>query len=123
MAGMSTDHLPPGFAELYGAVSPDGPEHFQVVFDKLHELWIGETGIEVSDLERVIAPTLVLDGDDGAMTLEHVAAVRRALPDSQLAIVPGTSHGVLMEKPHVVNQLILDFLADEQVPKMFALES
>ena len=107
---------------LYGALSPDGPDHFPVVFDKLHQMWTGETGIEVADLEHVVAPTLVLCGDDGTLTLEHAAAVHRALPDSQLAIVPGTSHGLPMEKPHIVNQLILDFLADEQTPKLFSLD-
>jgi len=121
MASMSVESLPPFLVELYGALSPDGPEHFGVVFDKLHQLWVGETGVELTDLEHVTAPTLVLVGDDG-QTPEHAAAIHRALPDSQLAVVPGTSHGVAMEKPHVVNQLILDFLADEQVPKMFALE-
>jgi pimeloyl-ACP methyl ester carboxylesterase len=55
------------------------------------------------------------------MTLEHIDNVRRALPEAQVAIIPGTSHGVGLEKPHIVNQLILDFLADEQVPKLFAL--
>ena len=64
----------------------------------------------------------MLAGDDGLSTLEHVAAVVRALPDAQLAVVPGTSHGLPLEKPHLVNQLLLDFFADEQVPKMFALD-
>ena len=120
MDGMTADTVPPGFAELYGALSPDGPDHFPVVFEKLHKLWVGETGVELTDLEHITAPTLVLAGDDGGMTMEHVAAVQRALPESQIGVVPGTSHGVAMEKPHVVNQLILDFLADEQVPKLFS---
>jgi pimeloyl-ACP methyl ester carboxylesterase len=44
---------------------------------------------------------------------------RNRLADAQLAIVPGTSHSLPMEKPDVVNRLILDFLADSQTPKMF----
>ncbi|MEY2424242.1 MAG: hypothetical protein QOI95_4309 [Acidimicrobiaceae bacterium] len=122
MAGMTADTVPPMFREMYGALSPDGRDHFPIVFDKLHKLWTGETGIEVSDLANIGAPTLVLCGDDGTSTLEHATAVYRALPHAQLAIVPGTSHGLPMEKPHVVNQLILDFLADEQVPKLFPLD-
>ncbi len=121
MTAMAPDSAPPFLVELYGAVSPDGPEHFGVIFEKLHKMWLAETGIELTDLEHVAAPTLILNGDDGGMTMEHAGAVQRALPDSQLAVVPGTSHGVLMEKPHVVNQLILDFLADEQVPKLFSM--
>jgi pimeloyl-ACP methyl ester carboxylesterase len=123
ITAMSADTVPPGFAELYGALSPDGPDHFAVVFEKLHRLWTGPTGIELSDLEHVIAPTLVLCGEEGASTMDHAAEVHRALPASQLAVVPGTSHGVAMEKPHIVNQLISDFLADEQVTKLFSFET
>jgi pimeloyl-ACP methyl ester carboxylesterase len=121
MAAMAPETAPPFLVELYAAVSPDGPAHFGTVFEKLHQLWSSETGVELTDLERVTAPTLILNGDDGGMTIEHVGAVRRALPESQLAVVPGTSHGLLMEKPHIANQLILEFLADEQVPKLFSL--
>jgi len=120
LAAMSVDTAPPPFVELYGAVSPDGPGHFGVVLDKLRTLWTGETGVDIADLEHVVASTLLLAADDGGMTLEHLAAARRALPDAQVAVVPGTSHGLVMEKPHVVNQLLLGFLADEQVPKLLS---
>jgi pimeloyl-ACP methyl ester carboxylesterase len=122
MATLTADSAPPEFVEMYRAVSPDGPDHFPVVFEKLHQIWTGETGVELADLARVTAPTLLLLGDDGAMTMEQVAAVHRAFPDSQLAIVPGASHGLPLEKPHVVNQLIADFLADDQVVKLFPLD-
>lgn len=122
MAAMTANNAPPFLVEMYNAFSPDGPDHFAVVFNKLHTMWTGETGVDLTDLEHVTAPTLVLIGDDGGMTMAHAAAVTRSLPDSQLAVVPGTSHGLPLERPHVVNQLILDFLADEQVTKMFSLD-
>lgn len=120
LATMSVDTAPQPFVELYGAVSPDGPDHFQVVLDKLRTMWTGETGVDVADFEHVVASTLLLASDDGGMTLEHLAAVRRALRDVQVAVVPGTSHALMMEKPDVVNQLLLGFLADEQLPKLLS---
>jgi len=39
-----------------------------------------------------------------------------ALPNAELAVVPGTSHFLLQEKPALCNQLILEFLANEPVP-------
>jgi len=48
--------------------------------------------------------------------LEHTIALYRAIPSSELAIVPGTSHGLLMEKPELGNRVILDFLGNEPVP-------
>jgi pimeloyl-ACP methyl ester carboxylesterase len=121
MDALTAASVPPFLAELYGALSPDGAEHFPVVFDKLHTLWTTPTGVEVADVANVASPTLLLLGDESGMRLEHAADVFGTLPDAQLAIVPGTSHGVPLEKPHLVNQLIVDFFADEQVPKMFSL--
>ncbi|MFG1782287.1 hypothetical protein ACGFIU_07595 [Rhodococcus oryzae] len=33
-------------------------------------------------------------------------------------MVPGTSHGLLVEKPELCNRIILDFLTTEPVPTM-----
>jgi len=121
MAAFTLDTIPPELAALYGALSPDGPDHLGVVVAKLREIWTGPTGVEVADLGRVAAPTLVLASDHGASTVEHLAAVQRALPDCQLAIVPGTSHGLVFEKPELVNRLLLDFYEDEQVTPLFPL--
>lgn len=40
------------------------------------------------------------------------------LPDAELAIVPGTSHGLLVEKADLCNTLIIDFLSNEPVPTL-----
>ena len=121
LAKMTRATFPPRFEEAYAAVSPDGGEHFEVVFEKLMTLWRGETGITVDDFAALPTPTLILLGDDDVVTIEHAAALQRTLPDAQLAVVPGTSHALPLEKPELVNRLILDFLADEQVPKMMVL--
>lgn len=55
------------------------------------------------------------------MTLEHTIALYRAIPDAQLAIVPGASHLVPLEKPALVNRLILDHLAQDAVETMMPI--
>jgi pimeloyl-ACP methyl ester carboxylesterase len=57
----------------------------------------------------VTAPTLVLQGDRDAVTVEHSAAVAAALPDARLAVLPGT-HALPLELPGVVNALLIEFL-------------
>jgi hypothetical protein len=37
------------------------------------------------------------------------------VPDAELAIVPGTSHGLLVEKPTLCNTIVVDFLSTEPV--------
>lgn len=119
---MTKEMVPPDLKQAYAACSPDGPNHLDAVLDKMLPLWNTDPAFPLSDLERVAAPTLLLAADDDVtLSIEHAAAMQRALPDSQLAVVPGTSHAVPMEKPELVNRLILDFLAEDQVEKLFKL--
>ncbi|MEU9039473.1 alpha/beta hydrolase [Streptomyces sp. NPDC048352] len=107
------------FREAYGAVSPDGADHWPVVVRKEADMIRTQPTIPAEALARMGMPTLVLVGDDDLITLEHTIALYRAIPDSQLAVVPGTSHGLPLEKPGLVNQLILDFLTNDPGPTVF----
>jgi pimeloyl-ACP methyl ester carboxylesterase len=87
--GMTPEILPSFLRQLYADVSPDGPERFDVVFDKLTATWRTEPSFSLSELERVSVPTLFMLGDGDCVTVEPAAAVQRAIPDAQLAVVPG----------------------------------
>lgn len=106
---------PEFFATLYGEVSPDGPEHFPVVARKLARMHAEEPTLAASALSDVRSRTLVMVGDDDEVTLEHAIELYRGLPDGELAVVPGTSHGLLVEKAELCNTLIVDFLANDPV--------
>jgi pimeloyl-ACP methyl ester carboxylesterase len=118
---MRPEHFPPMFEQAYAAVSPDGPAHFGVVIEKLLALWRIDPGVQLEQLEAVKAPTLIMAGDDDMMSIPHAYAMQQALTTAQLAIVPGTTHALASEKPALVNQLLLDFLEDEQTPKLFKM--
>jgi pimeloyl-ACP methyl ester carboxylesterase len=121
--GRATKEMVPSqLKQAYEALSPDGPDHLDVVLDKILLLWNTDPAFPLEDLGRVAAPTLVLAADgDVFLSIEHAAGMHRALADSQLAVVPGASHAVPMEKPELVNRMILDFLAEDQVEKRFKL--
>ena len=106
------------FRAMYEASSPDGAEHWAVVVGKMVEMFRAEPDIPIEDLGRIGAPTLVLVGDDDIVPLEHTLELYRAIPNSELAVVPGTSHVHFMEKPSLVNRLVLDFLDNDSVPTM-----
>jgi pimeloyl-ACP methyl ester carboxylesterase len=107
--------------DMYEAVSPDGPEHWPVITAKLLDMWRTGPTLTEADLATIDRPVLVLVGDDDAVFLRHTVALYEALPQGQLAIVPGTSHLVPIEKPDLVNRLIVDFLDDGAVVSMFPL--
>lgn len=111
------------FRDDYAKTSPDGPEHFDIVFDKVMNLWRHPLELSLDDLSRITAPTLILQGDDDGVRVEYSAALARVLPDAQFAIVPGTGHGAPMQKPDLVNRMIVDFLVPEQPDRMIPLGS
>ncbi|WP_066361302.1 alpha/beta fold hydrolase [Herbidospora mongoliensis] len=100
----------------YGEVSPDGEAHYRVVAAKLAELHAREPAYGEEDLKNITARTLVMVADDDEVRLEHALSLYRALPDGELAVVPGTSHGLLVEKPDLCHQIISDFLLNDPVP-------
>lgn len=110
---------PPAFmAKGYGEVSPDGKAHYAVVVKKLDAMHTSGPTLSTDDLKAIRCRTLVMLGDDDQIKLEHVLALYAALPDGELAVVPGTSHGLLVEKPELCNQIMLDFLTMDPVPTL-----
>lgn len=88
------------------------PDRFDAVLEKMQQCWF-DYAIPTADLARITAPTLVMVGDDDITRFEHTIELYDTIPDAQLAVIPGTSHLVPLEKPDLVNQLVLDFLAAE----------
>ncbi|MCI0439098.1 MAG: alpha/beta hydrolase [Chloroflexi bacterium] len=110
------------FRALYEAASPDGPQHWPTMLAKFRDMVLGdEPNISRGDLGRISAPTLVMVGDDDLPTLEHTIALYRAIPNSELAVVQRASHALPMEKPSLVNQLIIDFLTNEPVTTLMPI--
>lgn len=100
----------------YGEVSPQGEEHYPTVVRKLLEMGRTQPTLTTDDLKAVTPRTLIVAGDDDAVSLEHTLELYRAVPDAELAVVPGTSHLLVMEKPDTVYPLIADFLSKDPVP-------
>lgn len=113
---LDPDQEPPEFVRrLYAELSPDGPEHYPVLVAKLAEMHAREPTLTADELSGVESRVLVMFGDDDEVTLEHVLGLYRGLPDAELAVIPGTSHGLLVEKPALCNTIILDFLSHDAV--------
>jgi pimeloyl-ACP methyl ester carboxylesterase len=110
---------PPDFLrDSYGELSPDGPDHYPVVVAKLAAMHAQEPALRSVDLQRLQARTLVLIGDDDEVRFEHAIEMYRNIPGAELAVVPGTSHGLLVEKPVLCNQIIEQFLIEDPVPTL-----
>ena len=110
---------PPEFLrQSYGTISPDGIDHFDTVAAKLAAMHAQEPNLTPDDLRRIPNRTLVMIADDDEVRLEHAVEMYRSLADAELAVVPGTSHGLLVEKPDLCNRLITGFLTEDPVPTL-----
>ncbi|MBT8433473.1 MAG: alpha/beta hydrolase [Gammaproteobacteria bacterium] len=73
------------------------------------------SGIE--SLPGIAAPTLVLWGDgDRAYQWSQAEQLWRGIAGARLAVVPGCSHAVHLEKPHLFNALLANFLGIDASP-------
>jgi pimeloyl-ACP methyl ester carboxylesterase len=104
------------WAAEYGARSPDGVAHARAVADKTLALFATEPTLTPADLAAMSRPVLVMCGDDDVVDLEHTITLYQSLPEAQLAIVPGTSHAVLKERPKESARIIRRFLTDRLPP-------
>jgi pimeloyl-ACP methyl ester carboxylesterase len=103
-------------SKAYGQVSPDGREHFPAVVAKIARMIASAPTLTADDLGQVPRRTLVMAGDDDAIAAEHTLSLYRSIPGAELAVVPGTSHALIMEKPALCNQIMVDFLTTDPVP-------
>ena len=100
----------------YALMSPDAPETLAIKNAKMHEIWKVEPNIDIAEIAQISVPTLVMAGDDDVVKHSHSIELYEALPLGQLAIVPGTSHGLVREKPEIVTAMIKSFLSDQSYP-------
>ena len=61
------------------------------------------------ELNKIEAPVLVMSGDRDAIQLEHTISLFREIKNSQLFVLPGTTHFIDREKPEHLIQTIHSF--------------
>jgi pimeloyl-ACP methyl ester carboxylesterase len=115
-ADWDVDAIAEFLAPAYGEVSPDGIEHFKVVATKVGEMAAAEPHLDVVELTKVSCRSLAMFADDDLVTPQHMVEMYDALPNAELAVVPGTSHFLTQEKPDLVNTIMVDFLIKDPVP-------
>jgi pimeloyl-ACP methyl ester carboxylesterase len=101
----------------YAATSPDAPETQEAKIRKMFSIWYSEPKFTVDDVAKIQCPVLVLVGDDDVISHHHSIELFEALPQGQLAVMPGTSHNANKEKPELFQLLVSSFLNDLSYPQ------
>ena len=100
----------------YNLISPDAPHTLLEKNIRMNEIWKTEPDISLSEIASIQCPVLVMAGDDDVIAHDHTISLYEALPLGQLAIIPGTSHGLVKEKPALLIAVIMQFLEDLSYP-------
>jgi 3-oxoadipate enol-lactonase len=63
-----------------------------------------------ADIRKLVAPALIVVGDEDERCIEPGLFLKDAIPASGLVIFPKTGHAVNLEEPGLFNQVVGDFL-------------
>jgi pimeloyl-ACP methyl ester carboxylesterase len=100
----------------YNLISPDAPHTLLEKIIRMNQIWKTEPDISLKEIASIQCPVLVMAGDDDVIKHEHTISLYENLPLGQLAIIPGTSHGLVKEKPALMIAIIMQFLEDLSYP-------
>jgi pimeloyl-ACP methyl ester carboxylesterase len=120
-AGFSSDSMHPVALEMFPSITPElfagspideayqrtapNPGDFPTLVEKLKRLDTTDFAWPEQDIRDIAAPTLIVLGDSDGVRLEHAVEFFKlrgggvmgdlaGMPESQLAVLPGTSHFV-----------------------------
>jgi len=88
MQHASLENMPKPLKDAYLEANPD-PDGLQAMFDRDVARMVAFKDITDADIRAIQAPAMVINGDAEVVRAEHALALAHALPDAQLAILPG----------------------------------
>ena len=100
----------------FAKMSKQDPELLISIIRKAFKVWSSEPKLKLKDLAKVKCPVLVLAADDEPFTSELTFKMYEAIPNARLAVVPGTSHALVKEKPKLMHAIIKDFYKSLDFP-------
>jgi pimeloyl-ACP methyl ester carboxylesterase len=83
---------------------------------KAFQVWRTEPKLKLSDLKKIEKPVLVVAADDEPFNSKMTFEMYEALPNGRLAVIPGSSHGVVHEKTKLLQSIIKDFYKNLTFP-------
>ncbi|SFG89282.1 alpha/beta fold hydrolase [Pedobacter insulae] len=96
MKQANLDNMPQELKDAYVKVAPD-PSGLQIMHDRDAKRMVNFKDIPDEQIKAIKAPALIIIGDKDVIILEHALEMRRMLPGSELAIIPGV-HGEYIEE-------------------------
>ena len=109
------EDMPAELRDAYTRVAPR-PEDWPTLVAKVTRLGAEFPGWRPADIRSIQAPALVMIGDADIVRPEHAVELFRLLPHAQLAVLPGTDHGMRLDQPDWLLSMLTAFL-DAPMPE------
>jgi pimeloyl-ACP methyl ester carboxylesterase len=94
----------------YAALSP-APDRFEAMSAALQVMQSGQPDYASADLVSISVPvTVAWAAGDEFIRPDHARYIAQAIPGARLVELPGVSHFAPVQRPHVFNAAVLEFL-------------
>jgi len=103
----------PGIFIKHYLTGQDDLSEFGELLKEMALMWTTSPTFTTSDINKITAKTLVINGDHEDIDLNHTLSLYNALPNAQLFVVPDGTHYSLSEKPELMNMVVMKFLKEE----------
>jgi len=70
--------------------------------------WL-QPNVPLTELKRIICPSLIICGDHDLITIEHTTAIYENIPHAYLWVVPNSEHATLKQHRDEFNQVVDEF--------------
>lgn len=87
------------------------PRDWKKLVDDQNKMWYQLEYFPNSILERIKIPVMIAQGDHDMIRVEHAVELHRLIKNSQLFILPNTSHEVFAERPELMNSVAVSFFS------------
>jgi pimeloyl-ACP methyl ester carboxylesterase len=87
------------------------PERWNEFLEKMKAVWTEPVWVAPEKAKEIKCPVLTIGGDrDDFLTTEQFVQTYKAIPNSQLAIIPNAGHTKSMTEPFVFEHIIMPFV-------------
>jgi len=87
------------------------PGYWRELLNQMRPMWSVEPNFTPEQIARISAPTLLIAGErDNFGHIDQQIVMRRAMPRSELCILPAAGHAVMNDQPELFRIATLDFL-------------
>ena len=101
---------------IFKKMTGQEPKLLLEIKKKAFKVWATEPKLRLANLKRIKCPVLVVAADDEPFASKMTFQMYEAIPNGRLAIIPGTSHNLVGEKPKLLHAVIKDFYKSLDFP-------